>query len=258
MRKLTTLRLSLFLICTAATFSFVHSSVAEEAGGAAAADPTASVNNQDFQFQYYNLGNGKVRRRYTTTGSYMLTPKFKLINELNFWDTNSKGHHSDLESFHLKGIYITKGPTIGKVRGRFAIGAEWIKELGEFKYGTSGGTDQIAPLTGIGWSLSKRITVITLVQHWESYREERGVTRTSMTGPRIIYIQALPKINGWLKIDEKFSINHESDNDTSNILEVQLGKMFTKKHGAYIEGLFNTGGTDQYDWGVGVGMRLMY
>ena len=225
----------------------------------AASDPTAAVNFQDVRFRYIDLGDGKQRRWLNTEGGYMLTPNFKLINELHYWDTDITGtSESSLESFHLKGIYLTPGPQIGDVKSRFAVGMEWIKALGEAKYGTSFGTDQIAPLTGFGWMLSKQATLITLVQYFHSYREQPGVEPFRVTGPRIIYLHSFPSQKAWLRLDDKFAINHNSGNATSNALEVQLGKMVTPKLGVYVDALYNTGGFHQYDWGVGMGIRTMY
>ena len=216
----------------------------------AASDPTAKVNFQDIRFRSIDLGEGKDRQWYNTEGGYMVSKNFKLINELHYWDTDITGkNESSLESFHLKGIYITSGPQIGNVKSRFALGAEWIKELGDAADGTSSGTDQIAPLTGFAWQLSKTDTMITLVQYFRSYSEESGVEQVSRTGPRIIYLHSFPAKRAWLRIDDKFVIDHKNDNHTSNTLEVQLGKMLTKKLGVYADALYNTGGFHQYDWG---------
>ena len=59
-------------------------------------------------------------------------------------------------------------------------------------------------------------------------------------------------------VDDKFAIDHEDDDHTSNILEIQLGKMFTPSIGGYVEYLNNTGGVKVYDEGVGVGLRIAF
>jgi hypothetical protein len=74
----------------------------------------------------------------------------------------------------------------------------------------------------------------------------------------IIWIHKIPDINGWLKVDDKFSINHEDDNHSSNILEVQLGMMFTKSVGGYVEYLTNNAGVRTYDDGFGAGLRVAF
>lgn len=62
----------------------------------------------------------------------------------------------------------------------------------------------------------------------------------------------------WLQLDDKFVIDHKADNATSNTFEVQLGKMLKPRFGVYVDALHQTGGFQQYDWGVGFGLRLMY
>ncbi len=239
----------------------VHAQQEDESAtsAGAASDPTAKVNFQDIRFRYMDLGDGSHRRWYNTEGGLMLTRNIKVINELHFWETDVTGRtEQSLESFHLKGIYITPGPQIGKVKSRFAAGAEWIKALGKAERGTSSGTDQIAPLTGFAWVLSEKDTMITLVQYFGSYHEEPGVEAVSRTGPRIIYLHSFPSQRAWLRVDDKFVIDHKFDNHTSNTLEVQLGKMVTPRFGVYMDALYNTGGFHQYDWGLGLGIRMMY
>lgn len=62
----------------------------------------------------------------------------------------------------------------------------------------------------------------------------------------------------WIRLDDKFVIDHKADNATSNTFEVQLGKMLSPNLGVYVDALYQTGGFDQYDWGVGLGVRFMY
>jgi hypothetical protein len=56
------------------------------------------------------------------------------------------------------------------------------------------------------------------------------------------------------------SINHEDDNDFSQTLEFQLGKMFSPRVGCYAEILLGDDvmDTNAYDIGVGLGLRFMY
>ncbi len=79
-----------------------------------------------------------------------------------------------------------------------------------------------------------------------------------MTGPRLILIQKLPQIRGWLRLDNKFSINHEDSGSTTNLFEVQLGTMLSPRVGVYLDWLNRTGGGKPYDWGLGVGLRVMF
>ena len=251
------------LILLAAIFTTTMPAIAQDDESApsagAASDPTASVNFQDFRFRYLDLGGDSRRRWYNTEGGYMLTPKLKLINELHYWSTDVSGSsESSLESLHIKAIYITPGPSIGKVRSRFAFGLEWVKELGDASEGTSSGSDLISPFGGFAWQLSPNGTLITLVQYFASYQEEAGVEEVSRTGPRFIYIHSIPSHKMWLRLDDKFVIDHKASNATSNTFEVQLGKMLGPRLGVYADALYQTGGFQQYDWGVGLGVRLMY
>ena len=228
----------------------------EVAGGAAASDPTASVNYEDFRFRWLDLGGDRDRSWYSLEGAYVWGP-VKIIHELHLWDTDLSGSdESHLESFHLKGIYLRPIEVSG-VKGRFALGAEWIKELGDFEKGTSAGSDQIAPLIGVGWTLTKRDLVITLAQHFHSYRRDSGAPRTRVLGPRLIWIRKFPAIKGWVKLDYKMLLDFEADR-TSNTAEVQLGTMLTRRVGVYLDGLVGIDEPKQYKWGVGVGLRVMY
>jgi len=60
----------------------------------------------------------------------------------------------------------------------------------------------------------------------------------------------------WLKIDDKFSIDHENGDHSSNLLEIKLGRMLTPSFGIYLDYLDNTGGQKIYDDGIGI--RFMY
>ena len=51
------------------------------------------------------------------------------------------------------------------------------------------------------------------------------------TGPRLIWIRKLPAIGGWFKADLKMSIDHEDNEDFSQTLEVQLGKLIFAAYG---------------------------
>ncbi len=241
--------------------TLVHAQQADESAKSvgAASDPTAAVNFQDLRFRYLDLGGSKFRRWYNTEGAYMVTPKLKIINELHYWDTDLSGTtESNLESVRIKAIYLTRGPSIGKVRSRWVFGLEWIKELGDASEGTSAGSDQLAPFTGFGWQLSPNTTLITLVQYFGSYEEESGVEEVSRTGPRVIYLHSIPSRKMWFRLDDKFVIDHKAGAATSNTLEIQIGKMLSPKFGVYVDALYQTGGFQQYDWGIGLGVRYMY
>lgn len=246
-----------------ALFSICNSShVLAEGGGADASNPTAAVNFVDFRYQAFNLDGtaaGDERDRLAIEGAYAFSEEHKITYELNYWNTNITGQdESGLESFKMKYINLQPGMLSGGLKYKTAMGIELIQDLGEVTEGIGTGTDQIAPLFGAGWLLNEKDFVITLVQYFHSYDEDVNAGKVRLTGPRVIWIHKLPSINGWLKIDDKFAIDHENDNHSSNIVEVQLGKMFTPSIGAYFDLLISTGGVKTYDDGIGVGLRVMY
>jgi hypothetical protein len=140
------------------------------------------------------------------------------------------------------------------------MGVEWLKDLGDLKDGTGSGSDQIAPLAGIGWIPTDLDFIITLVQYFHSYDTHDGGPKVRKTGPRLIYIRKIPQIGGWFKADYKGEIDHEDDEDYSSVMELQVGKMFTPRIGGYVEGFIGDDvlSTDAYNKGVGIGLRFMY
>ena len=229
-----------------------------EMGGAAASDPTAPVNFMDFGFRYFDLPKGNHTRVYRAEGGMMLKPYFKFVPKVEYFDTNAAGQdESSLSFLSLKGIFITPGPDVGGWNTRIALGAEWIKNYGRFTDGTGTGADQIAPLAGIAW-VKEKTFIVTLVQYFDSYSTQSAAPDVRSTGPRVIFIRQIPEIRGWLKIDNKFLINHEDGGATTNLVEAQLGTMLTPRIGLYGEYLLRTGGQKPYDWGAGVAVRVMF
>ena len=247
------------MACLLLSISPLKSVLAEEGGNGNASDPTASVNYADLRFQAFDLDGTADRDRFAVEGAYMIAEGHKITYELNYWDTNITGKdESGLESVKLKYINLQPKMLSSGLKYKLAIGVEVIHDLGEVSDGIGSGTDQIAPLFGAGWSLNDRNFVITLVQYFHSFSEDANAQKVRTTGPRLIWIYNIPDIGGWLKVDDKFSIDHENDNHSSNILEFQLGKMFTPTIGGYIEYLTNTGGIKQYEDGFGVGLRIAF
>lgn len=250
------------LFVVIALFSISYSSTAIAEGGTDASNPTASVNFVDFRYQTFDLDGsaaGLDRDRFAIEGAYALSAEHKFTFELNYWNTNITGKdESGLESLKAKYINLQPGMLSGGLKYKTALGVEIIQDLGEVTEGIGTGTDSIAPLFGAGWLLNERNFVITLVQYFHSYDEDVNAKKVRLTGPRVIWIYKLPKIKGWIKVDDKFAIDHENDNHSSNIVELQLGKMFTPSIGAYFDYLVSTGGVKAYDDGIGVGLRVMY
>lgn len=239
---------------------------AEESGGESAdggggnpSDPTAAVKYTDLRYRYLDLGSSADRNWLSVEGGLMINPKFKFTYELHYWDTDLTGSsESDFESAHIKGIYIGKGRRLNeKVGYKYAWGVELIENLGDFSDGTGSGTDQIGPFAAIAWALPGNNTVITLGQYFVSYDEDSDAPDVERTALRVIWLKQLEN-RMWFKLDDKFIIDHENGDSTSNTVELQLGKMFNPKFGLYGDLLYQTGGWQQYDWGVGVGVRFMY
>ena len=231
-----------------------------DGGGAAASDPTAAVNFQDLKLRYFNLTKGNEESILEAEGSYVFSPALKLSHRLTGTRTNRSGDwETDLRELSLKPMYLHPIMPFG-IKAKLALGVEWLKDLGKFRDGTGTGADQIAPLTGIGWLPTDDDFVITLVQYFHSYDEDDGVEEVRKTGPRFIYIRALPSIKGWGKVDLKTSIDHEDDNNFTQTLEFQLGTMVSNRIGIYGETFVGDSvlDTEAYDWGIGIGLRFMY
>jgi hypothetical protein len=216
-----------------------------------ASNPLAAVDNTDLRWQYFDLEHADRQDAYID-GAKMLSPKLKLKYELHYWDTDVRGQSENgLESLHLKFIYF---PMEGKWKGipyRLAVGAEWIKDLGDIDKGIGSGGDQIAPLAGVAMQLGDT-TLIPLVQHFQSYSGE-DISQTSI---RLIGIKPLAG-QSWLKLDAKVPYDWENRKVPASV-ELQLGKSFSRSFGAYIDGLAGLGSDRAYDWGIGVGLRFNY
>ena len=219
-----------------------------------ASNPLAALNNTDLRIRAYDLTNDRDRTAYSIEGGYMAAPKFKLIYQLHYWDTDATGQdESDWESLHLIGLYFPKQGKLSTWKYRMAVGVEWIQDFGNEDKGIGSGSDQIAPLAGIALMPGGGTVLIPLVQHFMEY----DGPDVSMTAFRLIAIQPLPN-KFWGKLDAKIPVDWEHDNAIPASAEVQIGKTFTPGSAAYVDGLFGIGGDKPYDWGVGVGVRFNY
>ncbi len=229
-------------------------------GGAAASNPTSAVNFQDLKLRYFDLTQGNEESILEAEGSHVFVPELKLVHKLVGTRTNRTGDwETGPRELSLKPIFLHPIKPFG-IKAKFALGAEWIKDLGKTRKGTGTGTDQISALTGIGWLPTDEDFIITLVQYFHSYDENDGVDEVRTTGPRLIYIRKLPAIKGWAKADLKTAIDHEDDNDFSQTLELQLGTMVAERIGIYGEAFVGDSvlDTDAYHWGIGIGLRFLY
>ncbi len=229
-------------------------------GGAAASNPTASVNFQDLKLRYFNLTEGNEEAVVEAEGSYVFLPELKLTHKLIGTRTNRSGdNETGLRELSLKPIYLHPIRPFG-IKAKFALGVEWLKDLGKSRDGTGTGRDQISALTGIGWLPTENDFIITLVQYFHSYTEDDGFDKVRSTGPRLIYVRKLPVIKGWAKADLKTSIDHDDDNDFSQTLELQLGTMVAERIGLYGEVFLGDSvlDSDAFNLGGGIGVRFLY
>jgi len=96
-------------------------------GGAAASDPTSTVNFQDLRYRYFDLERGRERHSFETEGSYAFSPRFKITNELHGVHTDKSGDwETDFEELELKGIFLAPFKAFG-VDAKFALGLSWSR-----------------------------------------------------------------------------------------------------------------------------------
>ena len=218
-----------------------------------ASNPLAAVNNTDIRWQYFDLDGGAEINDFYLDGAFMLNPNLKLKYELHYWESDLSGSsENDWESFHIKPIYFPKQGKIGAWKYKLAYGAELILDFDNDDKGIGSGSDQIAPLAGVALIRGNTV-IVPLVQHFMEYSGP-DVNRTAF---RLIAIQKLQN-KCWFKLDAKLPVDWEHDEDIASTVEVQLGKMYTRAFGLYMDGLVGVGGDKPYDWGVGVGVRFNY
>lgn len=124
----------------------------------------------------------------------MLHPRLKLTNELRGVNTDRVGRRkTDLEELKLKTIFMTDGMSLG-IKVKYAVGVEWLKDLGRSDRGTGTGANLIAPLLGIGWVPTEMDFIITLAQYFHSCDTDTSTRSVRRTGPRLIWIRKLPTL----------------------------------------------------------------
>ena len=125
-------------------------------------------------------------------------------------------------------------------------------DFGNSDKGIGTGSDQLSGFTGAAFVKGGTV-IVPLVQHFMSYNGPDVNT----TAFRLIAIQSLPN-DFWAKLDAKLPIAWANDNALPITAEVQLGKMFNPSFGVFVDGLVGMGNDRPYEWGAGVGIRLMY
>ena len=223
--------------------------------GENASNPLAAVSNTDLRWQYLDLpdGGGRVND-YFVDGAFMASPKLKVKYELHYWETNVTGKaRTGLESALAKLIYFPKqGITSGGTRYRLAVGLDYIHDFDNQDKGIGFGADQIGPFVGTALALDGGLTVIPLLQHFESV----SGNDISITAARVIAIQRLPKAF-WLKLDLKVPYDWEAGTIPADA-EVQLGTNVREGLALYVDLKAGVGSDRLYDWGVGIGVRFNY
>jgi len=217
-------------------------------------NPLSAASNLDLRAKYFDLGEGYDRYTYSLEGATMLNPKLKLKFELHYWDTDVTGsNENDWESLVIKPILFVNEGVRNDMKYRVAVGFDWVHDFDNKDKGIGGGSSTIAPFVGLALGVSEKTTVIPLVQHYLSYDGD-SVNQTAF---RLIGMQKLPQ-QMWMKLDVKLPIDWQHDEAIPASVELQWGKMFNARFGAYIDGLAGIGGDRSYDYGVGVGVRTMF
>lgn len=220
-----------------------------------ASNPLAAVNNTDLRLQYFDLvSDGAHQTDYFIDGAYMLQPTLKFKYELHYWSTNLSGSsQSDFESAHAKLIWFpSQGMFSNGTKYRWALGLEYIHDLGDLDSGIGMGANQVGPFGGIALAYDSGLTLIPLLQHFTSVS---GVD-VNMTAMRLIAIQPL-KPGWWLKLDAKVPYDWENSAVPADA-ELQLGKNFNDSTALYVDGKFGMGSDRIFDWGIGLGLRFNY
>ncbi|MEQ9692615.1 hypothetical protein [Shimia sp. SDUM112013] len=221
-----------------------------------ASNPLAAVNNTDFRYQFRDLSGGVDRQSYFIDGAYMLRDDLKLKYELHYNSTDITGtREEDFEKVILKTIYFPSESVLNETWGmRTAIGLEWSLDLGDTAKGTGSGADTLAPFGGVAFANAKTgLTLIPLVQHFESYN---GSTDVSQTALRLIALQPFAQ-DYWAKLD--LIVPYDWNNDTvAASAEIQIGYNVSRKLAVYGDLLVGLGHDRSFDSGLGVGLRVKY
>lgn len=221
-----------------------------------ASNPLAAVNNTDLRYQYLDLGDGADKQDAFIDGAYMLRPDLKLKYELHYnWTDVTGSREADFEKVNLKAIYFPSQSKLNETWGvRTAVGLEWIYDIGDADKGIGTGSDQLAPLAGVAFAnLKTGLTLIPLIQHFESYNGDVDISQTAM---RLIALQ--PFGDGWwAKADLKAPYDWENSEWPASA-EVQVGKNLNEKVALYGDLLIGIGSDRSFDQGVGIGLRFKY
>ena len=242
--------ISIILLLTASSSFAEEDKISENPS-----NPLAAASNLDLRAKYFDLKDGSDRYIYSLEGATMLSPKIKLKFELHYWDTDVTGsNENDWETLVVKPIFFIKEGKTDTLKYRVAVGLDWTHDFDNEDKGIGGGSSTIAPFVGLALGVSEQTTLIPLVQHFMSY-DGNDVNQTAF---RLIGMHALPQHKMWLKLDAKVPVDWQHDEEIPATAELQWGKMFNAKYGAYLDGLVGVGGHRPYDYGLGIGLRTMF
>jgi len=241
------------IVCTLFLLLFSVVGFAGEDEGENASNPLAKVKNTDLRWQYFDTGDGHIND-VSIEGAFMANDSLKIKYELHYWETDLSGSsEQNLESTTLKAIYFPKDIQGDGRNYRVAAGIDWIVDHGDEDKGIGSGSDQFAPFLGLAIAYESGLSIIPLVQHFSNYN---GNT-VNTTAFRAIVMKPLPE-KSWLKLDAKVPIDWENDNAIPATLELQLGRTYSKRIGAFADLLVGLGSDRPYDWGLGAGIRFNY
>ena len=242
--------ISIILLLTASSSFAEEDKISENPS-----NPLAAASNLDLRAKYFDLKDGSDRYIYSLEGATMLSPKIKLKFELHYWDTDVTGsNENDWETLVVKPIFFVKEGKTDTLKYRVAVGLDWTHDFDNEDKGIGGGSSTIAPFVGLALGVTDQTTLIPLVQHFMSY-DGNDVNQTAF---RLIGMHALPQHKMWLKLDAKVPVDWQHDEEIPATAELQWGKMFNAKYGAYLDGLVGVGGHRPYDYGLGIGLRTMF
>ncbi len=254
-------------LVTAACFSLPGIGHADDSSAQEAQDnassPLAKLNFVDLRVRNYDVtsvpGMGDFEfTRYSIDGVTMMTEDDRLAYKFNYVDSDFFGQdHQEMSNVEISWAHVFDGGELGGIKYKWGAGFEWNKNFGDLDKGTGIGADLLTPQAGIGWQLSPTTQVLTLAQYFKSYREDAGAPEVDRPAARLIFMHMFPQTYSWVFVDNRFLIDRENDNDSGNMLEVQVGQMLHPKFGVYVEYYNGSGNSRLYEEGWGVGLRFM-
>jgi hypothetical protein len=137
------------------------------------------VSYLDIKPRYFDLKDGNEELQVELESVYAFSPSFTMKFEVIGTRNNRTGNwESGIQELKLRPLYLHPIKPFG-IKAKFGVGLEWFKDLGKTRDGTGKGTDELAPLVGIGWIPTDKDFIVTLVQYFHSYDENETSRRRS-------------------------------------------------------------------------------